>query len=411
MNLRIRKKYLFYVLLIVSSILGAISASLDGVISYLYIENSWVFGMAVMVAGIPVTLGLAGVLSLPWGTRSLGARIDPSFRRFRLLRRHELGYHLLAGVGNTVVTLSHFYLVSVFVDPSTVLPFFQVVILYLLVAESLSEKDAPTLAEIESSVIVTFGAIMAAMSLTGSLNVDALLVIFLVMNPAWVVLAVYQRKLKHLVIDDRPNDAINIRTWNVLFTAGMISVAVYLYRPGYFDRALATVGDVDMFGWLALTMTIIFFSYILYIRALGIGKASITQAVKASTIIFSIPLSLVLSGVLDYSFSASPTLLAFKLMGIVLVVLGVSSFALTEVKAYVFINAKTGYRMAELLQEVWRIRGVASVSVLAGKYDMVAKIRIRTLGKGYERIIRRLEEIPAVKEFNWQSILKEWEEI
>ncbi len=409
MNLRIRKKYLFYVLLLVSSVLGAISASLDGIISHLYIENSWVFGMAVMVAGIPVTLTIAGVLSLPWKGRSLGARVDPSFRRLRMLRRHELGYHVLAGLGNTVVTLSHFYLVSVFVDPSTVLPFFQIVILYLLVAESLSEKDAPTLAEIESSVIVTFGAIMAAMSLTGSLNVDALLVIFLVMNPAWVVLAVYQRKLKHLVVDDRPNDAVNIRTWNVLFTAGMITVAVYLYRPAFFHQALATVGDT--FPRLAATMAVIFFSYILYIRALGIGKASITQAVKASTIIFSIPLSLALSGVLDFSFSASPSLLAFKLMGITLVILGVSSFALTEVKAYVFINARPGYRMAELLDEIWRIRGVASVSALAGEYDMMAKIRIRTLGKGYERIIRRLEAIPAVEEFNWQSILKEWEEI
>lgn len=409
MRLRIRKKYLFYVLLIASSILGAVSASLDGVISHLYIENSWVLGMAVMVAGIPVTLGLAGVLSLPWGSRSIGARIDPSFRRLRLLRRQEVPYHLLAGAGNAAVTLCHFYLVSVFVDPSTVLPFFQVVILYLLVVESLSEKDAPTLAEVESSVIVTFGAIMAAMSLTGSLNVDALLVIFLVMNPAWVVLAVYQRKLKRLSVDDRPNDAINVRTWNVLVTAGMIAAVVYLYRPAYFHLALETV--TDTFGWLAVTMTVIFFSYILYIRALGIGKASITQAVKASTILFSIPLSLLLSGMLDFSFSASPTLLAFKVMGIILVVLGVSSFALTEVKAYVFISAASGYRMADLLEEVWRIRGVDSVSALAGKYDLMAKIRIRTLGKGYERIIRRLEAIPGIEAFNWQSILKEWEEI
>jgi len=409
MRLRIRKKYLFYALVVASSVLGAVTASIDSVISHLHVTNSWVFGVSAMLVGTLVTVAIALVLSLPLGRRSLGARIDPSFSRFRLLRRKELRYHLLAGVGNTVTTLGYFYVVSVFLDPSTVLPFFQVVILYLLLAESLSEKDAPTLAEIESSVIVTFGAIMASMSLTGSFNLEALFIIFVIVNPGWVVLAVCQRKLKRLTVDDRPNDAINIRTWNVVFTTLFITATTLVYNQGYVLDALDAF--VDSFGWLALTMTVTFFSYILYIRALGIGKASITQAVKASTIVFSIPLSLLLAGVLDYSFGGSPSLLAIKVMGIVLVVLGVSSFALTEVKAYVFINASSGYKMSELLREVWRIRGVASVSALAGKYDMVAKIRIRTLGKGYERIIRRLEEIPAIEEFNWQSILKEWEEI
>ncbi len=409
MRLRIRKKYLFYALVVASSVLGAVTASIDSVISHFHVTNSWVFGVSAMLVGTLVTAAIALVLSLPLGKRSLGARIDPSFSRFRLLRRKELRYHLLAGVGNTVTTLGYFYVVSVFLDPSTVLPFFQVVILYLLLAESLSEKDAPTLAEIESSVIVTFGAVMASMSLTGSFNLEALFVIFVIVNPGWVVLAICQRKLKRLTVDDRPNDAINIRTWNVVFTTLFITATTFVYNQQYVLDALDAF--VDSFGWLALTMTVTFFSYILYIRALGIGKASITQAVKASTIVFSIPLSLLLANVLDYSFGGSPSLLAIKVMGIVLVVLGVSSFALTEVKAYVFINASSGHKMSELLREVWRIRGVASVSALAGKYDMVAKIRIRTLGKGYERIVRRLEDIPAIKEFNWQSILKEWEEI
>ena len=98
-------------------------------------------------------------------------------------------------------------------------------------------------------------------------------------------------------------------------------------------------------------------------------------------------------------------------MGITLVLLGVSSFALTEIRAFVFINVKGGYPMHELVQQVWHIRGVTSVSALAGKYDMMAKIRLRTLGKGYERIIRRLDDIEGISEFNWQSILKEWEDI
>lgn len=409
MKIRIRKKYLFYVIVLSSSALGAVTASVDGIISHHYIPNSWVFGSAAMMVGIVVTFALAVVLSIPPGAKNLGSRIDPSFRRLRLPRREEIPYHLLAGVGNAVTTLGYFYVVSVFVDPSAVLPFFQVVILYLLVVESLSEKDVPTLAEVESSIVVTFGAILASMSLTGSFNVEALLVIFVVMNPGWVLLALYQRKLKMLRIDGGYNDSINIRVWNVVFTTLFLVLAVFAYNPRYVYESLQA--SVNVFGWLALTMMVAFFAYVLYIRGLGIGKASITQAVKASTILFGIPLSLGLADYLDYSFSATPTLLAIKLMGIVLVVLGVSSFALTEVKAYVFINAKGGYAMQDLVQQVWEIRGVVSVSVLAGTYDMMAKIRIRTLGKGYEKIIRKLEDIEGISEFNWQSILKEWEDI
>ncbi|HDS59134.1 MAG TPA: Lrp/AsnC family transcriptional regulator [Thermoplasmatales archaeon] len=409
MRIRIRKKYLFYALVMGSAVLGAVTASLDSIISQDHIPNSWVFGSAAMLVGIVVTFAIALLLSLPLGAKNLGSRIDPSFRRLRLPRREEVPYHLLAGIGNAVTTLGYFYVVSVFVDPSSVLPFFQVVILYLLVVESLSEKDAPTLAEVESSIVVTFGAILASISLTGSFNVEVLLVIFVVMNPGWVLLAIYQRKLKLMRIDGGYNDAINIRVWNVVFTALFLVLAVFVYNPRYFSDSLQA--SVEVFWWLALTMAVTFFAYILYIRGLGIGKASITQAVKASTILFGIPLSLALADYLDYSFSATPTLLAIKLMGIVLVVLGVSSFALTEVKAYVFINAKGGYAMRDLMQQVWRIRGVTSVSVLAGKYDMMAKIRIRTLGKGYEKVIRKLEDIEGISEFNWQSILKEWEDI
>ena len=31
--------------------------------------------------------------------------------------------------------------------------------------------------------------------------------------------------------------------------------------------------------------------------------------------------------------------------------------------------------------------------------------------KGYEQIIRKIEGIEAIKEYKWQSVLKEWENI
>ncbi len=409
MRIRIRKRYLFYILLTASSLIAAVTTSIDGVISYFYIKNPWIFCVSVFLVGVFITIFLSLFLSIPVGGKSIGSRIDPSFRRVRLIKRDEVGYHVMAGIGNTVNTLGYFYILSVFIDPSAVLPFFQVVILYLLITESLSEKDTPTLAEIESSIIVTFGAIMASISLSGEINVMALLVIFLIMNPGWVVLAIYQRKLKLMKINKKPNDSINIRLWNVIFTTVFTSVIVLLYSRTYFIDSIRTASKY--YPWLSLTMGVTFFAYVLYIRALGLGKASISQAVKASTIIFVIPFSILLSRYMDFSFSANPTLLIIKIMGIVLVVLGVMTFALTEVKAYVFINAKGNQSIDELTKKIWHIRGVTAVSALAGKHDVLAKIRIRTLGKGYERIIRKLEGIDGIEKFSWESILKEWEEI
>jgi DNA-binding Lrp family transcriptional regulator len=98
-------------------------------------------------------------------------------------------------------------------------------------------------------------------------------------------------------------------------------------------------------------------------------------------------------------------------MGIVLMLLGILSFALTLTKAYVFVKMKSGYQIEETMQKLWDIRGVNRVCAVAGDYDFIIKIRTRTLVKGYERILRKIETIKAIKEYKWQSVLKEWEDI
>ena len=99
------------------------------------------------------------------------------------------------------------------------------------------------------------------------------------------------------------------------------------------------------------------------------------------------------------------------LLGTILVILGIVSFALTLVKAYIFINVKPGYPIDETMKQLWNIRGVTRVAATAGPYDFIVKIRTRTLLKGYERIIRKIEEIKSIKEYKWESVLKEWEDI
>ena len=416
--MKIRKKYLFYTLAFTSSIIAAAVSSIDATISARYIPNPWAFGVSCFMIGILISLLITLVFSIPLkGKRikSLGSKIiDPSFKRIRLVRKEELKYHILAGFGNSLLTIGYFTLLSILGDPSTVLPFSQIVILYLVLIESITEKNVPTLSEIPSSLIVTFGAVLGSITLTGAVSVDSLAIVFLVVNPAWVLFSIYQRKLKIMKIDNRPNDSLIIRFWNVVFAGIFTFIVIGIYdffmETSHFLAGITA--SINHFDWLALTMGATFFSYVFYIRALGIGKASITQAVRASTVLFAIPFSILISYFnIIPPFSTDPVMVLIKIIGTILVILGIVSFALAMVKAYIFINVKPGYPIEETMKKLWNIRGVTRVAATAGTYDFMVKIRIRTLVKGYEKIIRKLEDIEAIKKYKWESVLKEWEEI
>ena len=320
----------------------------------------------------------------------------------------------MAGIGNAALTIGYFALLSILGDPSVVLPFSQIVILYLLIFESITEKNMPTLIEIQSSLIVTFGAIIGSISITGELNLISLAIVFLVINPSWVIFSMYQRKLKLIRINDIPNDSLNIRFWNVVFACLITTILIpfvdLILGTSHFQEAITA--SITYFHWVALIMLITFFEFVFYIRALGIGKASVTQAVRASTVLFAIPFTIILTITnIIPSFSTTPTFIIMKIIGITLVIFGIVSFALSLVKAYVFITIKPGYPIDETMQKLWNIHGVTRVTAIAGKYDYIVKIRTRTLVTGYERIIKKLNEIDAIKKYRWESVLKEWEKI
>ena len=412
--IRIRKKYLFYILGLTSAIIAAVGTTVDTYAS-IFIKNPWALCMAIFLIGVVITTLLTAILSIPVNGKAIGSRIDPSFKRIRLIKKEEIKYHIAAGIGNAVTTLAYFYVIWSYNNPftpATILAFSQIVIIYLLAIESITEKNAPTLAELQSAIIVSFGAVLASISLKGGINVEGIAVVFLVLNPAWALFSIYQRKLKLLKFNGCYNDSINIRMWNIIFTTFFTFLAIVVLSHVMHENYLQdTIKSLSYWYIIALSMTIAFFSYVFYIRALGLGKASVTQAVKSSTIIFSIPLSFWLAKVVGGTIFESPLHALIKMIGVVLVILGVISFALTEVKGYVFINVKTGYKVEELIEEIWKIKGITQISAVAGSYDIIAKARIRSLGKGYERIIRALERIKGIAGFKWQSILKEWEEI
>ncbi|MFO7677249.1 MAG: Lrp/AsnC ligand binding domain-containing protein [Thermoplasmatota archaeon] len=414
MKIKIRKRYLFFVLAFTSALISAALAGYDAYVQ-LFIENPWVFGLSLFVVTLIITIIISLILSIPIKGKSLGAlSIDPTFQRVRLIQKEEVVYHILAGAGNAVLTTGYFILLSMLRDPSVVLPFSQVAILYLVIIESITEKNNPTLVEFQSSIIVTFGAILGSISLTGSISLKALAIVFLVINPGWVLLSIYQRKLKTMKLKDKKNDSINIRLYNVIFALIFTSifVAIYDYISNSNILYESIVVSFQYFHLLAIMGIGTFLSFVFYIRALGIGKASVTQAVRSSIIIFSIPVSLVLAyiGIIE-PFSTDPILLLIKFIGIIIMMLGIISFALTLTKAYIFITMKPGIPIEETMKRLWEINGVNRVCAVTGKYDFIIKIRTRTLIKGYERIIRKVESIEGVEEFKWQSVLKDWEDI
>jgi DNA-binding Lrp family transcriptional regulator len=415
----IRKKYLFYVLAITSSF---IAAAVTGVDSFVggqpaFKTDPWSFAFSLFFIGVIITLLITLALSVKIKGQSIGAKIlDPSFKQIRMVQKSEMKYHSIAGLVNAINTVGYCAIISAVQDPSVVLSFSQIVILYLLLMESITEKDVPTLVEIQSSVIVTFGAILASISLTGEFQLFPILIVFLVVNPTWAIFSIYQRKLKIMRINNRPNDSINIRFWNVVFSCLFTALLLFIYdlitSGNHLLSGITAAIDPFYFGLLCLTMGTTFFSYVLYIRSLGMGKASVNNAIRASTIIFAIPFSIILLQLGTITeFSTDPVMLIIKVIGMVLIVMGIISFALTQVKAYIFVDVKTGRPLKETLQKLWDIRGVSHVTITSGKHDFIVKVSTRTLIKGYERIIRKLDEIEAIKKYHWESVLKDWEKI
>jgi DNA-binding Lrp family transcriptional regulator len=416
MKIKIRKKYLFFVLIFTSAIIAALNSGIDTIAGNL-MDNFWILSITCFVAAFVVSLFFTSIFSVPFKGKSLGSTIlDPSFRRIRLIKKQEVFYHILAGLGNAITTIGYFALFfdpSLNKNPSIILPFSQIVILYLVIAESITEKDTPTLIDIQSALIVTFGAILGSISLSGTISLTSLIIVFLIINPGSMIFSFYQRKLKMIKINERPNDSLNIRLWNVFFALSFTLLFTFIYDllkgENYTYEGLSA--SYQFFGIMAIMAIGTFFSLVLYIRALGIGKASTAQAVRSSIVIFSIPVTIVLSTLGYTTFTTEPVLLIIKTIGITLIVLGISSYALALTKAYVFIKMKSGYSIDETMNKLWKIKGVNRVCAVAGGYDFIVKIHTRTLLKGYERILKKVEEIPGIHQYKWQSVLKEWEDI
>lgn len=406
-----RKRYIFYTLAILSSVFTVFTIVLDTFLTSVYQVDPFIYGLSTFIVGTLISILFIALLMIPVKRTRLVKFLDPNFSMFRILKGEEVYYHILAGMGNALSTAGYFYIVVSTRDPSTILPYMQLVVIYLVVSDFIIEKDPPSLAEFEALLMVSLGALLASISPMGKFRLLEFLIVILLVNPSKMIQVSAMRKLRLMRVNGLKNDSINIRIWNLILSTLFFTLVTLLLRPQNFIEI--TRVSINLFLPISLVMLSAFMANVTYIRALGIGKSSVTQAITSLSIILSIPLSIILHIIAPAIFpplGIYPNLIVIKIIGAVFLFFGIVSLAVTEVKAIVLIKAYKGGTI-ETLHRIWKIKGVKSVSALAGEFDFVLKIKLRTLGKAYSRIIRKLEEIEDIEDYVWMSVLREIEEI
>ena len=138
---------------------------------------------------------------------------------------------------------------------------------------------------------------------------------------------------------------------------------------------------------------------------------SIVNAIVSINIVLGIPLTFLgvkLAPNIFESISYDAFLWIIKIVGTIFVIVGILALSLSEVKAYILLRISSKHAV-DILDKIYKIRGVESVAAVAGDYDYVVKLRIRTLGKTYNIIVREIEKIKGIIQIMSLPIIREWE--
>ncbi|MCR8463493.1 MAG: Lrp/AsnC ligand binding domain-containing protein [Crenarchaeota archaeon] len=405
------KRKIFYLLGILSGVLSAIVIPLD-IIGEKTASNIWIYANVSFVVGSLISVLIVFFLLVPIKGKPLGKYVDPNFTRIKFISGKAFKQIVLMAFGNAIASLGYFYVLYAFSDPSAILPFMQAAIAYIILCEIFTEKDSPTISELHAIFSILFGALLASMSPSGSIDVPGLIIVLTLVNGGTTIVALSQRKIRSVVVDARRYDSINIRLWYLLLTTLMFLVVTYIMNPSYVLEMFKIGNEVIII--VVVSMAITFFAKVTYIRAVGMGKASIVQAVSSVSAILGIPIT-ILSNLLSPGYfveiSTNVWILIIKVIGAVLVAMGIILLALSEVRAIVLIRIRAGASPRGILESLSKIRGVIRVSAVTGKYDYVVQVKLRTLGKAYGLIASELDKIKGVEDYIWLSTLYEWEEI
>jgi len=369
------------------------------------------YGFIAQWTSFIVTFVAVAVLSIKRSSngkkRALGYTLDPDFDRLRLLPKTPMIYIILAGVFAGISTL-FYYILAGASDASTVLPYGQLVIIYLLIGDLLAEKDTPTIIEIQSVISILFGVLLIGAT-PGGFDIVTLLMVLGPMNISSAFITYYQRKAKRYEI--RPGlrvDSLNMRIWSLLVLNSVMSVLIFPFMNESAWQSMA-INFVPLLGYMVGGSVTAFFSIVMYIRALGRGKMAVVNSLSSISVVLGIPVTLIGNLLIPGAFGLldpNAFMWSLKMFGIILVMIGVVALEASDVRSLVLIKVKplTG----DLLPELFDIKGVEKAAALAGQHDYLLSVKSRNLAKTNSLILNKIQKIQGIDDVETLVVIKEY---
>ncbi|MFW9953442.1 MAG: Lrp/AsnC ligand binding domain-containing protein [Candidatus Thorarchaeota archaeon] len=401
----------FYMLAIGSGVLRSFSVGFDIVALNTVLSDPIVYGFMSQWVSFICTFAAVAILSIRVrmdGKRQpLGFSLDPDFGRIGLLPKKPMTYIVLSGIFAGISTFSYYFIVGQ-MDASTVLPYGQLVIIYLLMGDLWAEKDTPTIVELQCIISILIGVLLVGVQ-PGGFDVITLLIVLVPMNISSAFMTFYQRKTKRYEI--RPGlrvDSLNMRLWTLFVLNSVMSLLMIPLLPLNFVDIMYQHFSPLLLLMVGSSLTA-FFGLVMYIRALGRGSMAIVNSLASVSVILGIPMTLIGNMLIPGAFgtiSGDAFFAVLKVFGVLLVLVGVVSLQGTEVRSIVIIKVKplTG----DILPELFEIKGVETASGLAGGYDYLLTIRSRSLGKTSTNILKKIHAIPEIYSVETMVALREY---
>ena len=401
----------FYSLALGSGVMRTVSVAFDIVALNTTVIAPLAFGFLSQWTSFAVTLLAVAFLSIrrkkDGRKRALGYHLDPDFDRLRLLPKTPMIYIILAGIFAGVSTL-FYYILAGASDASTVLPYGQLVIIYLLVGDLLSEKDTPTVIEIQSIISILFGVLLVGTA-PGGFNVMTLLIVLGPLNISSALVTYYQRKTKRYEL--KPGlrvDSLNMRVWSLLVLNSVMSLLAFPFMTEASWQSMVT-SFIPLLGYMVGGSLAAFFAIIMYIRALGRGKMAVVNSLSAISVVLGIPITVIGNLLIPGAFgelNADAFLWSLKMFGVILVMIGIIALEASDVRSVVLVKVKP--LTDDLLPDLFDIKGVEKAAALAGYYDYLLSIKSRNLTKTRTLILNKIQKIEGISDFEVLVVMKEY---
>ncbi|MFW9786392.1 MAG: Lrp/AsnC ligand binding domain-containing protein [Candidatus Thorarchaeota archaeon] len=401
----------FYSLALGSGVMRTLSVVFDVVALNTVSIVPLAYGFLAQWTSFVVTFLVVMILSLRRtrnGTRrSLGYSLDPDFDRLRILPKTPMIYLTLAGVFAGISTL-FYYILAGSTDVTTVLPYGQLVIIYLLIGDLLAEKDTPTIIEVQCIISILFGVLLVGAT-PGGFDVLTLLVVLGPLNVSSALVTYYQRKTKRYEL--RPGlrvDSLNMRLWSLLVLNLVMSVMALPFL-GPSDWQSLVVSFAPILGLMIGTSLATFLAIVMYIRALGRGSMAVVNSLSSISVVLGIPVTLIGNILIPGAFGtldANSFMWSLKFFGVILVMIGVIALQASDVRSIVMIKVKP--MTGDLLPQLFNIKGVEKAAAIAGFHDYILSIKSRNLAKTRSLILKQIQKIEGIDDVETLVVIKDY---